>query len=78
MSKQIPLSNGQFAIVDDADYDWLMQWKWSFHSRYVQRSMRKGDTGSTLMQRLIMNPGPKQVVDHRNHNTLDYLNFPES
>lgn len=26
--KQIPLTQGQFALVDDEDYDWLMQWKW--------------------------------------------------
>jgi hypothetical protein len=28
MAKEIPLTRGRVAIVDAADYDWLMQWKW--------------------------------------------------
>ena len=26
--RRIPLTRGQVAIVDDADYAWLSQWKW--------------------------------------------------
>ena len=26
--KQIPLTQGKFAIVDDEDFAYLMQWKW--------------------------------------------------
>ena len=26
--KTIPLTQGKEAIVDDCDYDYLMQWKW--------------------------------------------------
>lgn len=27
-TRRIPLSQGQFAIVDASNYDWLIQWKW--------------------------------------------------
>ena len=26
--KEIDLSNGMTALIDDEDYDYLMQWKW--------------------------------------------------
>lgn len=32
--KRIPLSKGKLAMVDDDDYDWLMQWKWYAHSAH--------------------------------------------
>ena len=28
MAKQIPLTQGYFATVDDEDYDFLSRWKW--------------------------------------------------
>src|SRR5262249_39143083 len=42
--KQIPLTQGKFAIVDDADFEWLNQWKWCAsrgrRTFYVQRRSR--------------------------------------
>jgi hypothetical protein len=26
--KEIPLTQGKFALVDDADFRWLSRWKW--------------------------------------------------
>jgi len=26
--KRIPLTQGKFALVDDADFGWLNQWQW--------------------------------------------------
>lgn len=37
--KQIPLGNGQFAKVDDEDFDWLNQYKW-----YAYYDSRQGKT----------------------------------
>ena len=32
--KQIQLTQGKVALVDDLDYDWLSQWKWYAHKEY--------------------------------------------
>lgn len=80
--KQIRLSKGLFALVDDADFEWLSQWKWhaSLSSRgtkwYAVRNERvNGETIRTRMHRVIMGVDPKptdgMVVDHINHNSLD-------
>ena len=76
----IPLTRGQSAIVDEADYEWLNQWKWhvsmgsknrTYHAR---RSFEiDGRTASTTMHRQIMGleRGDRREVDHINRNTLD-------
>jgi hypothetical protein len=74
--KRIPLSQGKFALVDDSDYEWLNQWKWSVNGAkarpYAMRkdwSFPKGKT--VLMHRLIANPPKGFVVDHIDGNTLN-------
>lgn len=74
--KQIPLTQGQFAIVDDADYDWLNQWKWyARYSKYTKTyyARRRFDGNIILMHRQILGLGfrDKRQGDHKNHNTLD-------
>ena len=77
--REMSLTKGKVAIVDDADYDWLNQWKW-----YATNPAGKGwraqrDSGGRkskvrlAMSRVIMgvNPGDSRVVDHINHNSLD-------
>lgn len=62
--KQIPLSKGRaFALVDDADYDYLMQWKWNFANSngYALRYWTDGDQrGAVYMHRAIM----KRMLGH--------------
>lgn len=80
--KRIPLTQGQFAIVDDADFDWLMQWKWhaqwSRHTKsfYAQRNthLPNGKRTLLLMHRLILGlkHGDRREGDHINHDTLDH------
>jgi len=78
--KQIDVSTPKypntFAIVDDADYDWLNQWKWYVCKKgnfsYALRSLpRNGKQKGIRMHREIMKPGVGFDVDHINHNCLD-------
>jgi hypothetical protein len=80
MSKLIPLTQGQFAIVDDEDYDdlvkhnWNAAWASTNNSFYVVRQRRKIDPSgpdAVRMHRIIMNAPKGMVVDHINHDTLD-------
>ena len=79
--KQIQLTSGQFAIVDDADYDWLNQYRWYVNKNcsggfYAYRKIYCKNTKkqhSMAMHREILGlkKGDPQQTDHINHNTLD-------
>lgn len=79
MSQRIQLSKGQWAIVDDKDFAWLCQWRWSACEKrkglgefYAVRQDRSGDRPRMLpMHRQIMAPGSGEVVDHINGDGLD-------
>lgn len=73
MSREIPLSKGMVAIVDDEDYERVAAHKWHFQYKgYASRSVHNGgDRYSEFMHRFIMNAGPGIQVDHVNLNTLD-------
>ena len=72
--KRIPLTQGQFALVDDDDFDWLMLWKW--------RALRDGNTWYAVRSR-SSGPRPRKMylmhaviggnikTDHKNGNGLD-------
>jgi AP2 domain len=71
----IPLTQGQNAIVDAADFDFLNQWNW--YARWRQKSLsfyagrHSGDGHQIWMHREILGCGPGEQGDHRNHITLD-------
>ncbi len=75
--KQIPLSQGKFALVDDEDYDWLMQWKWFFSARYAKRTINKSKkhniekTSNFFMHRAIIVPPLDLFADHIDGNGLN-------
>lgn len=76
----IPLTKGQFAIVDATDFDNLNQNKWFAHFRPKQNKwyvMRHVWTGaqyiSIYMHREILCPPPDLDVDHRDANGLNNL-----
>jgi len=72
--KEIPLTQGQVALVDDEDYEWLNKYKWCARWNKGTGSfyaLRKNKGKSESMHRDIMKPSKGLVVDHINHNTLD-------
>ncbi len=75
--KEIPLSQGKVAIVDDTDYEWLNQWKWYAHKGtntfYVTRHSKKasGKRKAILMHIEIIGKREGLMTDHINGNGLD-------
>lgn len=77
--KTINLTQGQVALVDDADYNWLNQWKWcalkhhsgSFYA--VRSSLLNNKHHLIPMARQILGLkyGDKRQADHIDHNPLD-------
>lgn len=78
--KEIQLSRGYKAIVDDEDYDRLSQWRWNISTCnggvYPTRGERIEGTKPqrrrvVRMHVEIMNPPAGMLVDHINGDTLD-------
>ena len=67
--KNIPLTKGKFAIVDDDDFEWLSKWKWFVNGRYASRSINKHQ--QITMHREIMHTPDDMETDHINRNGLD-------
>lgn len=77
--KEILLTQGKVALVDDRDYGYLMAWKWRASKQkngdfYAKRRARvkPGEKQSSIyMHRVILAAPKDMLVDHRNTNTLD-------
>lgn len=66
--KKIKLTQNKYALVDDLDFKWLNQWKWTYGKGYAYR---KKDSKTTYMHRLINNTPEGFETDHINRNKLD-------
>ena len=77
MPKIVPLTQGKFAIVDDADFELVSQFKWYAHKErncwYACHDISWNPKKCLRMHRLIMGLdfGDKLQVDHISHNGLD-------
>lgn len=78
----IPLTQGQFAIVDQEDFDWLNQWKWcaswspDSQSFYAMRMTNEGGKRTSVYMAREIKHAPKGVlVDHVSRVTLDNRRF---
>ncbi len=83
--RKIPLTQGQLAIVDSTDYDWLTQWRWCANwSKFTQSyyAVRNETVGykklrGVKMHRVILGLKYRdgKLSDHRNGDTLDNRRF---
>ncbi len=76
--KQIPLTKGQYALVDDEDYEFLMQWKWHYTVKgYAARSVRldsvngKQRCQTIYMHTVLLNTPKGRHTDHKDGNRLN-------
>ncbi len=74
--KEIPLSQGKVALVDDYDFDYLSKHKWCVqkdrHRFYAVRSIQSNKIQKGIrMHREILSLLPGQCADHINGNGLD-------
>jgi hypothetical protein len=78
--KKIPLTKGQFTLVDDSDYAYLTQWRWKAKKQnnktgkfYACRNVTVNHRSEFLsMHRAIMGVTDSSIhVDHANGDGLD-------
>lgn len=78
---EIDLTQGKVALVDRADLDKVLPWKWVAHFErgrwYAYAGVTVGPYKSKLlrMHRLILDPPDGMDVDHINHDGLDNRRF---
>lgn len=77
MSKEIPLTQGKVALVDDEDYESVNQYKWYANNDgktfYARRNIPKGPRRqeTILLHRVILDAPKDMTVDHINGDGLD-------
>jgi hypothetical protein len=73
MCKQITLTNGATAVVDDEDYGLVSKYKWASQRGYAKTIVYEKRKGKSLfMHRLVMgNPPSNLDIDHINHDKID-------
>lgn len=75
--KTIQLTQGQVALVDDDDYEWLSQYKWYARwdkytkSYYAARAEYFPIRKTVYMAREVAKTPKGMICDHINHDTLD-------
>lgn len=77
--RYIPLTQGQTAIVDVEDFEWLNKWNWyaaympnikSFYATRGENAPEKS-VRTIRMHQEILSCKKEEKVDHENRNTLD-------
>lgn len=76
--KEIQLTQGMVALVDDEDYEYLNQWKWYAWNPYDkmyyavrQNRNMDGKREVVRMHRIIMKVPPEMIIDHIDRDGLN-------
>ena len=76
--KEISLSQGEAVLVDDEDFEWLMQWKWyafkccnTFYAVRNKSIKYDGKRGLVYMHIAILGKKDGFEVDHKDGNGLN-------
>lgn len=75
LMKEIQLTQGKVALVDDEDFEYLNQWKWHLSSqRYAATNMKiNGKFKGVYLHRFIMKASKNTQVDHIDNDKLNNL-----
>lgn len=70
---EIKLTQGQIALLDDADYELVSMYKWSAvkSNKYEYYATAFINGKSIRMHRYLLQATITDIVDHKNGNTLD-------
>ncbi len=76
IDRSTPKYPNTFTKVDDADFDWLNQWKWGAerdgNTTYAKRYFKiNGKSIRFTMHRFIMRTPKGKVTDHQDHDGLN-------
>lgn len=73
MTKEIQLTQGRVALVDDEDFERISKYKWSYHSRYASRNSKtvNGKRHTIWMHKEIFGETNGLEIDHINRDCLD-------
>jgi hypothetical protein len=75
--REIPLTQGHVTLVDAADFDFLLQWKWRTfdggrgHICAITNVHTPKGRRSAYLHRVLMQPAPGFVVDHIDGDPLN-------
>jgi hypothetical protein len=75
--KKIPLTQGYFTFVDDADYDYLNNFEWRIQRNkkhiYARTNqwLGNGKSKTIFMHRLLLNADKTDLIDHKDGNALN-------
>lgn len=70
--KEIKISGGKSAIVDDEDYEYISSYKWRYLAGYAARAIFVGDKQKAILMHRVINKTPEGFdTDHINGNRLD-------